>query len=379
MTPILIDTIPDDAVFTNPSRFCELEDCIDHFQMLDPRLDLDSVSAPAHFTRMFETKDEQLSKQACDVICGVSLFRQEYENYHQPFSDYMAGLDAMVNFFRAERPGYKLRVYVGDNVWDYLYSEGCLKLKDVDFIRMKDSSSWSIVGQWWRCLVFGDQTTKYARISDIDFDPDLFPMIFRDVKQVDLLYTDTSYDLYYMPRLNVWRLIGDPFFVRPHGKYPYIRNIAGLGLYDVNSLVRGSRLLPVSDLAPFFGYCLGLRSDQMLYHPYYNMYSVFREVPLMSIEFMELWPFLLTKHLRMRFQLGPVQKHGRINLLDWFLEHQLAQRFYRQLSLEGHGVCHLISDTTLPPVYLSDGSLNRDTWVSKRLRECHPGIDFRVL
>ena len=175
--PFFVDKIPDGAEYCRRSEFSE-RFTLGTFQVLDPRIQPDDLIAISERTykpqirSFFEIKDIQLSTMEARALCSMSIFKpssvyKSGRSWHQ----YVEGLEDWIQYYRARmrvRQYQKLRVYVGDSAWDDLYRAGILKAKDVDFIRMEDSSHHTAVGQLWRFLAFDDYSYDYVYTQDVD-------------------------------------------------------------------------------------------------------------------------------------------------------------------------------------------------------------------
>ena len=175
--PFFIDKIPDGAEFCRRSEFAETF-TLETFQVLDPRIrqeDLTSISTREyrpHIRALFEIKDMQLSTLDARALCSLPIFKPSSvykpgRHWHQ----YIEGLEDWIRYYRARmrvRQYQKLRIYIGDSAWDDLHRAGIFKAKDVDFIRMEDSSHHTAVGQLWRFLAFDDYSYEYVYSQDVD-------------------------------------------------------------------------------------------------------------------------------------------------------------------------------------------------------------------
>ena len=182
MTSFFIDEIPSGAEYYPPGMFFRYfvpdrdGEFLAHLQFLDKRVTWKDLGdwtinvPPSHLSESFAIKDTQLSGKGGEALCSLCIFRMEVDELHtgKEFQVYVDGLKFWIKVFRNARKEQKLRVYVGDSAWDDLHRQGVLEAREVDFVRMKMSSSYTEVGVLWRCLAFDDYDYAYVYLEETD-------------------------------------------------------------------------------------------------------------------------------------------------------------------------------------------------------------------
>ena len=338
MTPFFISHIPASAEFIAPGQFLHLPDAIDKLQVIDSRLSPAVIESrpPDELVEFFRIKDRQLSnKESCVAVCGLTIFKQVLP-YRQPFSDYLEGLKAWINFIRSESPDHLLWVYVGNSAWADLHREGILKAKDVHFIRMQQSSNYSKLGQFWRNLVFSENEAAYRYIRDIDNVPKTHTEVTKLEKYCethhhmatllgDITARWVTYPFQLFQKLTVDYVEGSP----PH----LMGRVSDLFKFAPRKLCNGSLDIPYN-LGLVFAHCLAIKNVQTLYHPSLNVYTKIKEnrMNLDSITIDEQWIFYVSRFITTKY-------HVKNSFLDglriMFSQYPCLKRLFLQIIDDG--------------------------------------------
>ena len=182
LTPFFLDELPSDAEYWPRGLFFshfvpgKENEFLPRLQVLDTRVTKQDLvrwalePAPSHLSECFAVKDIQESSRQGEMLCSLCIFKMEVDELHtgKVFQIYLDGLKYWIEIFQNDRREQKLRVYVGDSVWEILYKEGILDANHVDFVRMAQSSKRTEVGVLWRFLAFDDMDYEYAYIEETD-------------------------------------------------------------------------------------------------------------------------------------------------------------------------------------------------------------------
>ena len=361
----LIPEVPDGAIYTNRSDFLYADDTgldclLNEIQVVDPRWelkDLASYSPRKEIRSFFEIKDFQESKRSAEALCSMSLFRIESE-FHQSekrWEIYLKGLEKWIVHFRENLPEQKIRVYVGDDVWDVLHTEGILKAEDVDFVRMANSSKQSSIGMLWRNLAFDDCRYPYVYVEDLDeryayrgnkfqpvprieahlrylksrFEPTSanFASALTFIFDEDSLFSDEKTDEIPFFR---WEdiSIDDPVF---------IHRLCNFCRANASTLIRSLERLPF-DMTRVLCRYLTLSDTQIFYHPRRHIWTNFREItPSLDFRFLdERWLFYLTKLVEVKWWIPPEKMFIFDRIYKRYGEQTMLIRLYKQLVAEGN-------------------------------------------
>ena len=368
----LIYEIPAEATYCTRNNFLhafplnnngyDFDKLMNGIQVVDTRMTLEDLKRienkqyPLHLKRLFDVKDMQLSSRGARALCSISIFRQEHERSttDKRFEAYLTGLKEKIEFHRFY-PDQKLRVYIGDNIWDLLHKEKVLEAKDVDFVRMEVSSEYTEIGTFWRFLAFEDYDYEYVYINETDGHGQLIDgewivetnengkqighagisvdFLNRSIRPNDeimdfccrILPIPTpemigesipeDYPLLFYVKDD---RLSDPLFMLRLSEYIQIAT---------PTLIRGPNKLPFSDIRKIF-YEHFLRSDeQLVYHPESNLWTNLRERhPNLNYRYIDdQWQFHLTKLCRFRFIISPndfAQMKQQFNRYgeNWFLK-----------------------------------------------------------
>ena len=344
MTPFFIPNLPASAEFCSSNRFFRLPGVMAELQAIDMRMCpsvMNQSCPPKEFVTLFAIKDMQLSNRSPVAACGVSLFKQLLP-YRQPFSDYLEGLKGWIDFIRDELPDQLLRVYVGNSAWDALHREGILKAKDVDFIRMRHSSSCSKMGQFWRNLVFEESKIPHQYIGDLDRVPAIER--YRKYKMDKRLLENLGDTNHHVVGRSAcigakWHKIPFLLFYKYtekrltwHSNEVMVR-IADLFQVGSLGLCNGHLQIPY-DLGLAFAHCLTIENVQTLYHPRLNIYTKIREnrLNLDRITIDEHWAFYMSRIITTKYHIG-LKLHEPLRALC--RNYPFMRRLYYQLIDEG--------------------------------------------
>ena len=367
MTPFYIPQLPHDAEYCSREEFINTygglgnaDRLLNEFQVVDTRLTLEDVKQieqtpiRPEFASFFEVKDFQEGSKQSNILCGASLFKIDSHVLApdgKPFDLYLDGLREYVEIFKTF-PDQKLRVYVGDNVWDDVHRAGLLKECEVDFVRMNHSSSNSRIGTFWRFLIMDDYDYDRVYIGEIDLshfeqDADVFHYNLMGYRSSEDL-VHLSAELVFLPDERCFiddaQLTEIPFFTHTtlhHGDPYFIERLSHFNRTAGCYILRGRKRLPFQSIVPFICHHLSLSDQKILYHLDTNRWTMFRELePYLgsgASGFMNEHLFhYLTKVLTVNFRLSG----HRISLLNRIIERYgedcFLVRLYEQLREEGH-------------------------------------------
>ena len=345
MIPLfLIDALPDNATYADNSTFVEMsgQDCQHHAQIVDiawSEAKLEQIKASeirGKWAQIFDVKDAQMTPADREILCSICIFKREVEVNHRPFQFYINALKEKIERFA--QPDYKrqkLRVYVGDNLWDTLHREGILKNNEVDFVRMVDSSRFSIMGMQWRVLAYDDYNYQCVYMNDTHRVPDelpddnfekQFPMECWDQFHFSfdsvLPWQDRFLNLYSMREFKTEHWFNSHYF------FTYELN----DYFNFNDLriLRGSRRLPFSDIVSIIDAAYRERRKlYQVYDPRFNIWTEFGHLPfwLEWVNMLAFWVYFLRKHLTLRyFYLKEYDE-----LLENLDENHFLKRLHRQI------------------------------------------------
>ena len=374
-TPFFISDIPRDAKLCSQHDFifdCDMDLLLNEIQVVDPRWDLGDLDTgvPSAIADLFEIQDMQLSKDKGEALCSVSLFKpsgviqKRKASVGKDWQTYLEGLQFWIEYYRQVLPNRKLRVYVGDDVWDELYSAKILEARDVDFIRMLDSSRNHGVGQLWRHLALDDYDYEYVYIEDIDgrgsvedgkwvklIDPVHYALRDTDDKLkkfVDVDYAHIGTGLTWTPNEfedyrtgKISRSDELTFFVpidipEMDNDYALIQRLCRFNLSWSPWIVRGPRRLPCEIKRILCRY-VNEGTHRILYHPRLNRWSTFREVfpNLCGIPLDEEWLFYASKLFRLKYYVLSDRLPLMKSILKRYGRDCLVRRMYKQILENG--------------------------------------------
>jgi hypothetical protein len=337
LTPLFIPSIPKDAQYIEQESLrplLEQEEFNEAIQFLDPRTQLPQD----YSTHLFEIKDKQLSKHQKPARVGISIFRMKVGT-HQPFSDYLNGLKELISYF-SDQTDSILTVFVGDDIWDLLHQEGCLRAKHVDFIRILDSSSYSRIGQCWRYLVYGDMSESFATIIDTDLMQNLrdgnachlLPIYIPDLKSYQTRWEKIDKSYHFICRIPIWE--ESTFY--PVGNFHAIRDLPLFITNHPPGFWSSPYKTPV-DVAKVFAQCLFLRPYYTLYYPNWNVFTFFpkgkQQYTLSSLQ--HTWHFYMPLKCAIR-----VREKAQSQLVT----NRIGLRFLKQCYDEGNSVFYYDHD-----------------------------------
>ena len=335
LAPIFIPSIPKDAQYIEPKYLhllLEQEEFNETVQFLDPRTQLPQD----YSTHLFEIKDKQLSKYQKPIRVGMSIFRMKVKA-SQPFSDFLNGLKELISYFR-DQTDSTLTVFVGDDIWDLLHQEGCLKAKHVDFIRMLDSSSYSRTGQCWRYLVYGDMSESFATVIDTDLMQNLrdqnkydqLSNFIPDLKLYQMRWEKIDKSYHFLFPITITPFAWDrPLFHAVNG-FHVIHDLPMFISNHFPSFWSGPYKTPVN-VAKFLAQCLLLPPYYTMYYPSWNVFTFILKDRLQY----SLLPFQHTWHFYTPLKYAIRVREG---VLSQLVTNRVGLRFLKQCYDEGNSV-----------------------------------------
>jgi hypothetical protein len=344
-----IPSIPDNAEFIGNTYFAKLPCIEDEVQMVDPRYakPLEPIEDVPYILRI---KDMQISQRSAEVLCSICIFKRDDQSkiaaYGQPFSDYLDGLKNWVEYIK-KFPRRKLRVHVGNSVWDILHREGILKNRHIDFIRMESSSSWSVMGVFWRFLAFDDYSCDYVYVDDTDrWDETRRPMGMTRLtrKMGDSSKFHFSGALKLLSRHDrSWKNNEISLFhtVSVGGYNDSIVNHASR-YFSVHELAatRGPKPPPFDNYLPYFKDHWTKADVCLLYCPSLNLFTrcVNDEWGLKGWRANINWHFYLSKLLKLRYYITPDSRQLLENVRNKYGDNFFWVRLYKQFIDEGNSI-----------------------------------------
>ncbi len=357
LTPIFIPSIPKDAQYIEQEYLrplLEQEEFNETVQFLDPRTQLPQD----YSTHLFEIKDKQLSKHQKPMRVGMSIFRMKAKAY-QPFSDFLNGLKELIAYFR-DQTDSTLTVFVGDDIWDLLHQEGCLKAKHVDFIRMLDSSSYSRMGQCWRYLVYGDMSESFATIIDTDLmqnlrDENIYHRLSNfipDLKFYQARWEKIDKSYHFLFAINFWYKA----IFHAVSRFHVIQDLPMFITNHPPGFWSGPYKTPV-DVAKVFAQCLFLPPYYTMYYPNWNVFTFFLKdrAQYSLLPFQHTWHFYTPLKYAIRVREG---------VLSQLVTNRVGLRFLKQCHDEGNSVFYDIPNK--PPVFNDRGEMTQYEYHSNR-------------
>lgn len=380
--PFFIDKLPVNAEYCQRGDFFREfvpgreDEFIYGLQVLDTRVtEKDLVrwgyeSPREELARLFEIKDFQESKKSGEALCSLSLFKMagKLSTTFKTFDVYLDGLRMWIEFFRHERKEQKLRVYVGDQVWDILHKEKILEATDVDFVRMAISSLYTEIGMLWRFLAFDDYRYPYVYIEETDGpveqrngkwtlvdnpNPNAYTFDrFETKTKIDNEVAHFGTEILCLPPpedrtdsfpqdcpLMFWvddSRLSDPLFI--HRLSEYVQCVTP-------TLIRSPRRLPFSMTAMLCSH-FDCEEQRVVYHESLNLWTTLRERQSnLNYRYIDHhWLFNLTKILSVKMFFSElhiidaypyIQKHGD----NWFVK-----RIYDNLIADGNTLQMLEKD-----------------------------------
>ena len=174
-TPFFIEKIPETADYYLPPTFFrnnlhDAEGLIDRIQVVDPRFN-ESLSNPFSSRQfdasIFEIEDMIESEPVAPVLCSTSIFKSFHQGRNEEkWRGYIQELQDKIEYFETT-PFQQLRIYTGNSMWSDLDKAGVLKNKNVDFIKMKDSSTGWNIANTWRVMALTDYSYDYVYFDDV--------------------------------------------------------------------------------------------------------------------------------------------------------------------------------------------------------------------
>ena len=379
--PFFISQIPNGATYCRRGQLLgetekETEASLNALQIVDPRWELEgltSYSPRNEIASFFEIKDFQESKRSAEALCSMSLFDMQTQPHRKRKSlkIYLDGLKMWIAFYRDKLSSQKIRVYVGDNLWDTLHKEGILAADDVDFVRMADSSTHTEIGTFWRFLALDDYDYPYVYIQDIDGEGKMVNGEWRAKEIEGRLYkrclpSNMARKLMDQDGVEMdmaaWVIPFPPEHESREGAIPdnecplffwvnedrlsdplFMHRLSEYFQFMTPTLVRGSRQLPF-DIKSALCRHFETSGIQILYNPLSHRWTNFRERhPNLNFCYIDdHWLLNLTKVCRIKYifhtaDMAVIQQERKRTNDQWFLK-----RMYDQL--ESEGSCFMIGE-----------------------------------
>ena len=173
--PFFIEKIPETADYYLPPIFLnenlgDIEGLTDRIQVVDRRFNevLPPLTSSVQFgTSIFEIEDKIESRPISPVLCSTSIFKSCFRaSNEERWRGYIQELQDKIEYFETT-PFQQLRVYVGNSMWSDLDKAGVLKSKNVDFIKMKESSTGWNIANVWRVMALTDYSYDYVYFDDV--------------------------------------------------------------------------------------------------------------------------------------------------------------------------------------------------------------------
>ena len=345
MNPFFIGSLPPTADYADNRTFFdgdERNDLLNRVQIIDPawsetEFERIRISQPnPRFAKQFEIKDMQLSAVDREILCSICLFRRNL-NFEDPvFSYYLNHLKEKIEVFtRSCHAKQKLRVYVGNDIWDLLHKEKVLKAKHVDFVRMSQSSRYSQIGMQWRILAYDDYAYQCVYMDDTDWHDNLeimdddefdrrFPVEVRDKFHFSL----TSFTPFQDHSADLWDF--HSFHRDVYWDIFYIRNPLNYFLFHDLAIIRGSRRVPFEVIVPFLVEPWTKRGKlYTLFDPARDIWTDVGELVVRHewVNYLGFWLFYLRKQLALRYWYL-IDYYELLNTLD---ENHFLKRLHHQI------------------------------------------------
>ena len=180
--PFFIPRIPNSAEYTIMPRFfsCHRKRgpvlFANTLRVVDSRFDANFVNPfPSHqFDKsILEVEDAIISKPVSPILCSTSIFKSLHrERTKRWWKKYVNDIKEKIEEYSSD-DRFQLRIYVGNSMWSSLDEAGLLSSPNVDFIKMKDSSSGWNIGNMWRILALTDYSYDYVFFDDVHFSTTL--------------------------------------------------------------------------------------------------------------------------------------------------------------------------------------------------------------
>ena len=321
MTPFLIGSIPEDAEYADNNTFIEMTK--EHFdlnwQIEDPAWSdaelqrINNTPPDRKWADYFEIKDVQMSPVDCEILCSICIFKRDVEVGHGTFPFYVKVLKEKIEqFAQSDHANQKLRVYVGNSAWDTLHTEKILQNKDVDFVRMRSSSSHSILGMQWRILAYDDYDYSYVYLNDTHHVP---KGEYNDVEFKEKVLTDSLLDTFHFalvtdppmrdPHLELYNIA---YYNKPPGfrsHYFYVMELNNYLNFNDLKIVRGPMRLPFSDVVRIIAASYERRlNPYTVYDPRYSVWTELGQLPffLEWTNGLGYWIFFLRRHIKIWYR-----------------------------------------------------------------------------
>ena len=379
-----IDSIPHDAEYYPRGEFLlcyptgndqyDIDRLLNTVQVLDTRLTHDDLSKISEsqfrpeIESLFEVVDKVETSEHKDVLLSLSLFRMHspLSTTDKRFDAYLDGLKLRIQEIRKNhRDTHKIRVYVGNDIWDLLHREGLFESKDVEFYRMKDSSKRTEIGVLWRFLALDDYRYPFVSIEETDghgFWEDgewcTDDRSFR-LKNLSVLKHDFESPVI-DPHMRAMLLPFPPAEVHLEGNAMnapcplffwaadnrlsdplYMPRLSEFVQFGSPTLIRGPRRLPFENIGKLLCHHFQRDNTRIVYNPDLNIWTNMQERhPNLNFRFIDdHWLFHLTRVADTIFVLAideverchtELDRYGN----DWFLK-----RMYDDLIEDGTDIC----------------------------------------
>lgn len=335
--PFFIPEVPDGAEYCDQRLFFT-DDILDSVQvagLLWAGADLRRICMeppkPLH-ADAYRIIDVQYSRHQSKVLNSNCIFKK-HRTDHPDFSYYLQHLKDKIDLWRTdEYKNQKLLFYVGCDIWELLHKEKILDAKDVDFVRMAYSSTYSLIGQRWRALAYDRYDYPYIYMDDTDVGDSQSPLPDEVLyRRIQVLKNNPDAHFHF----SIVR-VRDEWLKQLHFEYdaPRYRHMGILALqwfFNTRSmrLIRGPKRLPFARIVPILSRCTERRENlTTLYDPNRNVYTQIRQLehPHDFVNSVAFWVFPLLALIQARYDFYD----DGIEVLDGLSENH----FYRRMLMD---------------------------------------------
>ena len=332
MRPFFIGEIPDTADYYLPPVLLkrnrdDLQRLTDKIQVVDPRFsdfNPQPTQSIQYAPSIFDIVDRIESHSVAPVLCSTSIFKSYHRGRHEEsWKGYIKELQDKIAYF-ATTPYQQLRVYASNSMWQDLDDAGVLKSQNVEFVKMRDSSTGWNIGNMWRILALTDYRYDYVYFDDVHVSApqrrhavtfERFQGLFANTDAVIaslLVAPPTQYHTF----LTV--LPPDFFFDISDHFYQPIVQIIPIDAFLKTMIFdwyRGPQKLPPMDLPYILLSCLNQHPLTQVYDPELNGWTYLQPVAQMyqDVDSAEKIMFYLSKLVKLKLWFYGAN-------LSWYLE-----------------------------------------------------------
>ena len=326
--PFFILRIPDSAEYTITPRFftCHSKRYPDLFantlQVVDPRFDANFVNPfPSHqFDKsILEVEDAIISKPVSPILCSTSIFKSIHQmRTARWWEKYVNDIKEKIELYSSD-DRFQLRIYVGNSMWPSLDEAGLLSSPNVDFIKMKDSSSGWNIGNMWRILALTNYSYDYVFFDDVHFRKtlderyDVINQVFTNTDApiaAGLVSPPTRYLTFLIKSpQSFWDDMSSHFYLPIVEMFPIESFLKTL----IFSLYRGPEKLPFTDFPSIIMDCLNKNPLTRIYDLVSNRWTYMQSYCQMyqEADSAEKIMFFLSKVVKMKLSI-------RKKDLEWY-------------------------------------------------------------